>query len=246
MIRVFLRFILLLLLTFRVNAADNPRWDDVRFHNLKAGQSYEIASGTGFYVNPNYIVTNQHVVENCKNIAVRGAIDSELAALVGYDKNLDLAILYTRSSPERVAYLRINDSQIKYGDILFTVGYPLDRGQTGEYIIQEGTVVKIKRLKKDTIIEFTNKVDHGNSGGPLLDGNANVVGVVKAKKTYFDSANPDNIYNITGVAVGMDSLRAFLEKYGVLYSQNTTYDLFTNYNLDIMTKEYVVNIHCIK
>jgi S1-C subfamily serine protease len=244
--KLLLRLILFLFSVCQVNAAGDSEWDRVRFHNLQAGQTYEISSGTGFFVNPNYIITNHHVVEGCKNIAVRGAVDAELVALVADDQNLDLAILYSSVSPDRVAYLRINDAEVHYGDKLFAVGYPLEHGKSGEYVIQPGTVIKVNTFQNDTSIEFTNSVDHGNSGGPLLDANANVVGVVKAKKTYFDSEDPNKVYNITGIAIGLDSLRRFLEGHGVIYSQNTSYDIFTNYNLDKITKEYVVNIHCVK
>ncbi len=244
--KILLRLILLIISFSHVNAAEESEWDRVRFHNLKAGETYEISSGTGFFVNPNYIITNHHVVDGCRNIAVRGAVNAELVALVAEDPNLDLAILYSSVSPHRVAYLRINNAEVQYGDKLFAVGYPLEHGKTGDYVIQEGTVIKVNTYQNDTSIEFTNSVDHGNSGGPLLDGNANVVGVVKAKKTYFDSDDPNKVYNITGIAIGLDSLRRFLEGHGVIYSQNTSYDVFTNYNLDKITQEYVVNIHCVK
>ena len=244
MIKILIRILIFAFVPSKVLA--ESEWDMVRFHNLQAGHSYEISSGTGFFVNPNYVVTNQHVVEGCKNIAIRGAVQPALAVLIASDANLDLAILHTNASPHRIAYLRINDAEVRYGDKLFAVGYPLEHGKTGDYIIQEGTVITVNTYQNNTSIEFTNSVDHGNSGGPLLDGNANVVGVVKAKKTYYDSNNPNKIYNITGIAIGLDSLRKFLEDKGVIYSQNTSYDIFTNYNLDQMTRDYVVNIHCIK
>lgn len=238
--------IVIFFLTNSIFAFNQNMWDKVRFANLEGGKSYEISSGTGFYVNPNYILTNQHVVEGCRNIAIRGAVEPALVSLVASDHNLDLAILYTTSKPKRVAYLRINDNAISYGDNLFAVGYPLDHGKTGEYVISKANVLKISKFKNETSIEFTNSVDHGNSGGPLLDRGANVVGVVKAKKTYFDVDDPDKIYQITGIAIGLNGVRDFLKNHGVIYNSNTTYDIFDNHNIENITKEYVVNIHCVK
>jgi serine protease Do len=238
--------ILVILLFSTRSLANENLWDRVRFANLEAGQSYEISSGTGFYVNSNYIITNQHVVDGCRNIAIRGAVDPALVSVVTTDENLDLAILYTTSQPKRVAYLRSNDSAILYGDTLFAVGYPLEHGKTGDYVVSQASVLRVYHYNNESSIEFTNSVDHGNSGGPLLDKSANVVGVVKAKKTYFDTDNPDKVYQITGVAIGVDELRDFLTRNGISYSANSTYDVFTNYNLDEFTKEYVVNIHCVK
>jgi S1-C subfamily serine protease len=222
-------------------------WDRVRFSNLKAGQSYEISSGTGFFVNNNYIVTNEHVVDGCRNIAVRGAIQPSLVTIVAKDKELDLAILYSEYSSTRSANLRANEG-LKEGDLLFIVGYPLDYGKIGRYLIKEAQLIRSlsNSLKQFSTIEFTNTIEQGNSGGPLLDKNTNVVGVIRAKKTYYNPENPQIVYNTTGVAIGLDGLTSFLKRHGVLYNTQTSYDLFTNYQLDNLTKDFIVNIHCVK
>ena len=57
------------------------------------------------------------------------------------------------------------------------------QGETGNYIILEAKVLNTRK-DSDTgfsHIEFTDNVNHGNSGGPLLDKNSNLVGVVTAK-----------------------------------------------------------------
>lgn len=223
------------------------QWDRVRFNNLKAGKSYEISSGTGFFVTPHYIVTNEHVVDGCRNIAVRGAVSPSLVTLVAEDKDLDLAILYSESSATRVAYLRANEG-LKQGDTLFIVGYPMDYGKIGQYLIREAKLIRVltKSIKQFSTIEFTNTIEHGNSGGPLLDKNTNVAGVIRAKKTYFNPENPNIIYKTTGMAIGIDGLKDFLKRHGVIYSSNISYDMFTNYHIDKMTKDYIVNIHCVK
>jgi serine protease Do len=243
----YIGFIALFLYTYTASA--NDTWDNVRFKGLPAGVTYQISSGTGFYVNRTDIVTNRHVLDQCLNIAVRGAIAPALAEIVIIDKNLDLALIRTASSPKRVPYLRTNYKQISTRDVLFTVGYPLERSNTGEYIIKEAQVLEVNDRTdntKFTNIEFTDTIDHGNSGGPLLDKNTNIVGVVTAEITTYDAYDPNKIDKTTGMAIGLDGLLDFLTRNNIPYAANSTYDIFTNYNLDDQVKYYVVNIHCVK
>lgn len=67
------RSLLFIIILPCISLADH--WDDVRFKGLMPGKHYPINIGSGFYVNQENIITNKHVVENCKNIAVRGAVD---------------------------------------------------------------------------------------------------------------------------------------------------------------------------
>lgn len=228
--------------------ASDEAWDEIRFKGLESGVTYDIAMGTGFYINDENIITNRHVVEDCVNIAIRGAVTAQLASLVVIDTNLDLALLNASTSPRRVPYLRINYDAVMKDDILFTVGYPLDHGTTGDYVIREAKVIYVSDRTdntKFTNIQFTDTIDHGNSGGPLLDKNSNIVGVVTAKLTFEDLQNPSNV-KTTGMAIGLDGIMDFLKRNRVNYASNATYDIFTNYNVDKLVKDYVVNIHCVK
>ena len=222
------------------------KWDEVRFEGLTPGKRYSISIGSGFFVNYNQIVTNRHVVERCKNIAVRGAVKPTLVALEIVDTELDLAILRSPISPKKIPYLRNNHDAIKDGDVLFSIGYPLEHGKTGDYVIKEARVLSTKDDKNGlSHIEFTDNVNHGNSGGPLIDRSSNIVGVVTAKLTYR--------YNDQAIlpkevawAIGVEGLIDFLQKSRIKYASNSTYDIFTNYSIDRLTKDYVVNIHCVQ
>jgi len=221
-------------------------WDDLRFNNLPLGKTYPIGIGSGFYINDEHIITNRHVVENCKNIAIRGAVKPTLAQLILVDKELDLAVLKSPIPPNRTPYLRNNHDAIKAGDILFSIGYPLESGEIGEYIIKEATVLATKEDSNNlTHIEFTDNVDHGNSGGPLLDKNSNLVGVVTAKLTYKYN-DPSIPPKEVALAISVEGLIEFLKKANITYASSSTYDIFTNYHVDRLTKDYVVNIHCVQ
>lgn len=245
------KLIVLILQFFITSARADQAWDEVRFAGLPRGVGYDVASGTGFYVNNENIVTNRHVVTDCRNIAIRGAAPPQLATLVVIDKDLDLALLKVSSAPQRVPYLRINYDDVAKDDILFSVGYPLDHSETGNYLIKEAKVLSVKSRTDQTAftnIQFSDTVDHGNSGGPLLDKNSNIVGVVTAKLTSYDPDDIDNTRTSVGMAIGLDGLIDFLRRNRITYAANATYDIFTNYGsgLDKLARGYVVNIHCVK
>jgi S1-C subfamily serine protease len=223
-------------------------WDKIRFYALPEGRSYNISMGSGFFVNRNYIVTNRHVVTGCKNIAIRGAVPGRLVSLVKIDPDLDLALLYSDAEPARIPYLRINYDQIIKNDTLFTVGYPLIRGETGEYIIRQTNVIDVIKNPNNgfSSISFTDVVDHGNSGGPVLDKNSNISGVVVAQITYYQDDAKTIASKSVGIAIGLDGLIDFLRKNNIFFAANSTYDVFTNYDPDKIVRDYVVNIHCVQ
>jgi len=134
---------LLLLWTCNFEILGYPKWDAVRFHNLARDARYNISMGTGFYVNHDTIVTNAHVVSNCLNIAVRGAVKPQQAELYTVDPELDLALLKTVASDVKVPFIRNNYANVTEGDILFSVGYPLDLAASGNYLVKEAKVLKI-------------------------------------------------------------------------------------------------------
>jgi S1-C subfamily serine protease len=248
-----MRILLFLLLSttslyaFAKNDEDrDEKWDEIRFKGLTPGKSYGISMGSGFFVNHEHIVTNRHVVKNCKNIAVRGAVSPTLVELELVDNELDLAILKSPLSPKKIPYLRNNHDAIKEGDILFSIGYPLEHGKTGDYVIKEAHVLSTKDDKNGlSHIEFTDNVNHGNSGGPLIDRSSNIVGVVTAKLTYRYN-DPSIPPKEVAWAIGVEGLIDFLKKSRIKYASNSTYDIFTNYSVDRLTKDYVVNIHCVQ
>jgi S1-C subfamily serine protease len=245
--RVISILVMLAILPWHRAYSTNTEWDKIRFQGLPAGKKYNVSMGSGFFINSNNIVTNRHVVTNCKNIAIRGAVKPTKATLVVVDKNLDLAILYSPASPAKVPYLRINYDQISKNDILFTVGYPLKYSEIGEFLIRDAQVLDTKGNPNHgfSSISFTDVVDHGNSGGPLLDKNSNIVGVVTAEISYFKDEAETQLDHTIGVAIGLDGLIDFLNRNNASFASNSSYDIFTNYNPEKIVRDYVVNIHCI-
>lgn len=227
------------------NAEDE--WDQARFDNLTPGQKYNISSGSGFFVSNNYIITNQHVVENCANIAIRGAVSPERVKLIASNAQLDLAILYSEELSRNRVALRSNYI-LAVNDPVYTVGYPLEHAETGDYVVKAASVIdtQVDGASHFTEVEFTDSVEHGNSGGPIMDASQNIVGVVTSKRIYQDQYGNEFTRS---AGVGVDALVWFLQQHHIPYYSMPSYpparqgDIANNISSTANT--YVVNIHCV-
>jgi S1-C subfamily serine protease len=233
--------------------ADEMEWDKVRERNLELGKTYDISSGTGFFVAPGFILTNEHVVKSCLTISMRGAVKPSAGHLVAVDKTHDLALIKTDAQSSRIAYFRQNVG-IKPNDKVFAIGYPLEHSNTGEYVLSDATVITHDNNTEETDnIEFTASIEKGNSGGPLIDGGGNVIGVVQAKKNYYylsagsnEVAPNEKPFKINGLAIGLQQVKNFLSAHNINYMTNSSYDGFTDYQPDRQAKDYIVNVHCVR
>lgn len=224
----------------------------ILFSNPVAADNIKITfnSGTGFYVTPHYVVTNEHVLKHCKQVMVRGAVQPTSATVVGVDKALDLALLRTDQAAPRTAYLRSNPG-LKMGDNVNVIGYPGEHADTGKYLLKKAKVIDPDvDYKGVRSIQFTDSVDAGNSGGPLLDYAGNVIGVVVAKVSYYHVRPGQQAdkqpYEVRGIAIGLQVLKPFLRRYDVFLTETSSYDIFPNPHPDDRAKEYTVNVLCVQ
>ncbi len=141
------------------------------------------ALGSGFVVDKaGHIVTNYHVVQGADEIRVSFSNrDTVEAKLVGTDPSTDLAVLQVDESASALTPLPLGDSaKVEVGDQVVAIGNPfgLDRTATA------GIVSALQRLIRapnqftiDHVIQTDAPINHGNSGGPLLDARGQVIGV---------------------------------------------------------------------
>jgi len=209
-------------------------------------------SGTGFYIDNTHIITNQHVVNSCRNIKVRGnASDSENAEIIGNDYKNDLAIIKTSASRLQFASLR-KDSMVDIGEEVTVIGYPREYGISGKSLVKKAQVLNYGLDHGIKRIEFTDSVDKGNSGGPLLDKSGSVIGVISGRINYY-LADPDTGHiidkkpvKIESVAVGIDALKQLLEKYNIFYTENISNKSKKPQQAEELANSFIVNIHCMK
>jgi S1-C subfamily serine protease len=139
------------------------------------------ATGTGFFVSNNgYMITNYHVIEGSKEIAIVRRDGSILnAKFIKGDPLNDVALIKVNAITKP---LRFSDKvSLSKGEEVFTLGYPLLALQGQEQKATFGRVNALSGIKGDIrYCQIDIPVQPGNSGGPLLDKNGNVVGVVTA------------------------------------------------------------------
>ena len=141
------------------------------------------ALGSGFVVDrKGDIVTNDHVVAGSSHIRVGfngGA--TYPAKLVGADPSTDIAVVRVHASAKVLHPLDFGDSgTVRAGDSVYAIGNPfgLDRTMTAGIVSATGRDIDAPdNLTIPNAIQTDAAINHGNSGGPLLDRDGRVVGV---------------------------------------------------------------------
>ncbi len=144
--------------------------------------------GTGFLVSKDLVATNYHVVAGHGKLAVTLAEGKKLtAALAMYDEANDLALLRLPEGVSAPALPLGHASSVKGGAEVYTVGFPLPTDLGTNAKIGAGIVNSLTGFGDDPrMYQISIPVQPGNSGGPLLDNQGRVVGVV--------TASLDNVY----------------------------------------------------
>ena len=147
------------------------------------------ALGSGFVIDKSgRIVTNFHVVEGAEDIEVSFSNrDSVKARLVGRDPSTDLAVLKVDVDARALTPLRLgNSDRVLVGDSVLAIGNPLGY----ERSVTAGIVSALHRpltapndFTIDDVIQTDAAINSGNSGGPLIAANGQVIGVNTAIAT---------------------------------------------------------------
>ena len=141
------------------------------------------AEGSGWvYDDQNHVITNQHVVDNSTNIKVTTQDGSTYdATVVGTDPSTDLAVIKVNAPAGKLQPLQLGDSDaLVVGDGVVAIGSPF--GLEGS--VTSGIVSALHREMQapngftiNDSIQTDAAINHGNSGGPLIDLSGNVIGV---------------------------------------------------------------------
>jgi serine protease Do len=170
---------------------EHPLQDDPQFREFLEehgfggdGTTPELGQGSGFLISPDgHVLTNFHVIDGADRIEiVRHDGTSHDAKVVGTDPPIDLALLKIDTRGERLPALPLGDSDgLRVGEWVVAIGNPHDFHQTVTVGVISGKGRRVPIGSTDygvvSFIQTDAAINFGNSGGPLLDGRGNVVGI---------------------------------------------------------------------
>jgi putative serine protease PepD len=172
------------------------------------GEQRRQGLGSGFvYDDEGRIITNQHVVDGASAVSVRfwngQTYDAEV---VGSDASTDLAVLDVDAPASLLHPIALGDSsRVEIGDIVVAIGSPFGLEQTvtsGIVSALHRTMTAPNNFSINDTIQTDAAINHGNSGGPLLNGQGRVIGVNAQIES--DSGGNDGV----GFAIPSNTVRS--------------------------------------
>jgi len=162
-------------------------------------QGEHVGAGSGFFFAQDdeyvFVATNYHVVENTTSITISIDDNEEVPAhMIGAEPDYDLAVLavslndlHQKSVPFVIAELGCSDS-MRMGDSVVAIGNAMGAGQSVTKGIISAVNLEISVHNQNTnsslslnVLQTDAAVNQGNSGGPLINHNGEVIGIVTAK-----------------------------------------------------------------
>src|SRR5438132_12710874 len=172
------------------------------------GTQPQRAEGSGFvYDAKGHIVTNQHVVDGATSVSVRFWNGKTYTArVVGTDPSTDIAVLAVDAPASELFPLSLADSSgVTVGDNAVAIGSPFGLQET----VTAGIVSALHRqitspnnFSIDDAIQTDAAINHGNSGGPLLNADGHVIGVTAQIQS--DSGGSEGV----GFAIPSNTVKA--------------------------------------
>ncbi len=166
------------------------------------------AEGTGFVYDTNGdIITNAHVVDGASNFTVQFSTGKKVSAtLLGKDDSSDIAVLKVNVSSDQLHPLTIGSSAgVLPGETVAAIGSPFGLQETmtaGIVSAVNRTITAPNNFSISGAIQTDAPINHGNSGGPLLTTDGQVIGVNAQIES--DSGGSDGV----GFALAIDGVKS--------------------------------------
>lgn len=171
---------------------------------IKSGNSL----GSGFSFGENCIITNAHVIADPSSVSITTySGETENAFVVAIDTDLDIAVLGVNG----ITFTPLIPSdyiKMSIGDDVYAVGAP----NSMAYTLTKGCLsAKERQVDEHHYIQTDAAINSGNSGGPLLDDNGNVIGVNSYKMTDAEGI---------GLAIPISAVTSFLNGNNIAIDNN--------------------------
>ncbi|MGH9349696.1 MAG: S1C family serine protease [Vicinamibacterales bacterium] len=139
--------------------------------SIHAGRS----RGTGFYVRPDYVLTNVHVVEGHTSVEIVVNDAKRSARVMATSRGADLAVLRVYNADPQQPTLRLGTvNGVRVGQEVIAVGSALG---VLSNTVTRGIVSAVRRAGDVMLVQTDAAINPGNSGGPLVDRSGMVIGV---------------------------------------------------------------------
>nr|WP_289113933.1 tetratricopeptide repeat-containing serine protease family protein [uncultured Halomonas sp.] len=223
-------------------------------------------AGSGFFISKaGHVITNQHVVSKCKRVTVGDNARKQVTAdILETDRSNDLALLKisstkmasaeTKSLMQKLGIkivplaskglMRFED--VELGEDLLVAGYPYGEIFSSTIKVTKGIVSAVRGLGDDSSqFQMDAAVQPGSSGGPIYDGNGNIVGVViaqlnKLKFAKMTGSMPENV----NFGIKASTVRQFLKTSGLPTKWSRRSKPMTSKELAKIAKSQTVMVMC--
>jgi S1-C subfamily serine protease len=196
--------------------------------------------GSGFVIDKSgHVVTNYHVVENASKVEVSFSANDEMpATVVGTDPSTDIAVLRIKGAQNRsLTPLDLGSSSgVKVGDAVVAIGNPFGLERT----VTAGIVSALQReitapngFAIDQVIQTDAAINHGNSGGPLLNADGRVIGV----NAQIETETGGNVG--IGFAIPIDTVKEVVAQ---LIEDGQVEHAYIGIEMATVTEELVTNV----
>lgn len=134
--------------------------------------------GSGFFTGSRQLISNWHVVDGCYRAEVKTSDGNifPVRGILASDKEIDLVLLEVDIPPGKAHVLKVSAKPADEGEKIVVIGNPLGLEGT----VSDGIISGIRDLPKlGRLLQLTAPISHGSSGGPVVNMQAEVVGVAR-------------------------------------------------------------------
>lgn len=207
-------------------------------------QVHGVMTGTIFFIEASGLaLTNAHVVNGCQSLKVALPDGETEAKLVEADASNDLALIKVPGRKGPLAHFRA-PPPVRQGEDVVVYGFPMAGSLSTQGNLTTGIVSALTGLKDDSrYLQITAPVQHGNSGGPVLDGSGHVLGVVASR---LNSDQPGQQAQNVNFAIKSQIALNFLDTNGVAYDTAASKGRQATADIGDMARGFTAMVKCQK